>query len=263
MVDEELFADVPGHGLAKGNPADFVDFGWADDEDKKLTGRRKKLQRKAKPGSFGERQRAGLADSGRPGMSNQTITALPACLLSLARRDYGIERTGSQSDQAQGLPPANPDPAQDAAADPAGAAGSSPCPVALTLLQHFWIILDCSIAVAACCASFICVHGPCLPFKLPQGLDVVGMARTGSGKTAAFVVPLIERLKEHSVRAGARSVILSPTRELALQTHKVVKELGRHTNLRTAGAAASCAANCCTGAGAGAAFRQRQHDMQR
>ncbi|EFN52852.1 hypothetical protein CHLNCDRAFT_26393, partial [Chlorella variabilis] len=67
-----------------------------------------------------------------------------------------------------------------------------------------------------------------------QGLDVVGMARTGSGKTAAFVIPLVERLKEHSARAGARAVILSPTRELALQTHKVVKELGRHSNLRTA-----------------------------
>jgi ATP-dependent RNA helicase DDX54/DBP10 len=62
------------------------------------------------------------------------------------------------------------------------------------------------------------------------------MARTGSGKTAAFVIPMIERLREHGVGAGgARAVILSPTRELALQTHKVVKELGRCTNLRTAG----------------------------
>ncbi|KAK9809034.1 hypothetical protein WJX72_008211 [[Myrmecia] bisecta] len=66
------------------------------------------------------------------------------------------------------------------------------------------------------------------------GQDVVGMARTGSGKTAAFVIPLLERLKEHSPKAGSRAVILSPTRELALQTHKVVKELGRYTNLRMA-----------------------------
>lgn len=36
------------------------------------------------------------------------------------------------------------------------------------------------------------------------------------------------------MRAGARAVILSPSRELALQTHKVVKELGRYTDLRTA-----------------------------
>ena len=73
-----------------------------------------------------------------------------------------------------------------------------------------------------------------LPLIL-QGVDLVGMARTGSGKTAAFVIPLLERLKEHALKAGARAVILAPTRELTLQTHKVVKELGRHTDLRTAG----------------------------
>lgn len=68
-----------------------------------------------------------------------------------------------------------------------------------------------------------------------QGVDVVGMARTGSGKTAAFVIPMLERLKERNPTAmGARAVILSPTRELALQTHKVVKELGRHFDFRTA-----------------------------
>lgn len=42
------------------------------------------------------------------------------------------------------------------------------------------------------------------------------------------------RLKGHSLRGGARAVLLAPTRELALQTHKVVKELSRYTDLRTA-----------------------------
>ena len=65
-----------------------------------------------------------------------------------------------------------------------------------------------------------------------DGRDVVGMARTGSGKTAAFVVPMIEKLKSHSAKVGARALIMSPSRELALQTLKVVKELGRGTDLK-------------------------------
>ncbi|XP_024032720.1 putative DEAD-box ATP-dependent RNA helicase 29 isoform X1 [Morus notabilis] len=64
------------------------------------------------------------------------------------------------------------------------------------------------------------------------GNDVVAMARTGSGKTAAFLVPMIERLKEHVPQSGVRALILSPTRDLALQTLKFAKDLGRFTDLR-------------------------------
>ncbi|NXG77067.1 DDX54 helicase, partial [Baryphthengus martii] len=57
-----------------------------------------------------------------------------------------------------------------------------------------------------------------------RGRDVVAMARTGSGKTACFLIPMFERLKAPS-QAGARALVLSPTRELALQTLKFTKEV--------------------------------------
>lgn len=66
-----------------------------------------------------------------------------------------------------------------------------------------------------------------------QNRDVVGMARTGSGKTAAFLLPLIERLKTHSAKIGIRAIILSPSRELAVQTHKQFKEFSKGTDLRS------------------------------
>ncbi|KAM8992693.1 ATP-dependent RNA helicase DDX54 [Ara ararauna] len=66
-----------------------------------------------------------------------------------------------------------------------------------------------------------------------RGRDVVAMARTGSGKTACFLIPMFERLKAPS-QAGARALILSPTRELALQTLKFTKELGKFTGLKSA-----------------------------
>ncbi|SCU91482.1 LAFA_0F04016g1_1 [Lachancea sp. 'fantastica'] len=66
-----------------------------------------------------------------------------------------------------------------------------------------------------------------------QKRDIVGMARTGSGKTAAFVLPMIERLKCHSAKIGARAVILSPSRELAMQTHKVFREFSKGSDLRS------------------------------
>ncbi|MED6292521.1 ATP-dependent RNA helicase ddx54 [Characodon lateralis] len=67
-----------------------------------------------------------------------------------------------------------------------------------------------------------------------DGKDVVAMARTGSGKTAAFLVPMFEKLKAPQAQTGARALILTPTRELALQTIKFTKELGKFTRLKTA-----------------------------
>ncbi|ODV92352.1 hypothetical protein CANCADRAFT_42961 [Tortispora caseinolytica NRRL Y-17796] len=67
-----------------------------------------------------------------------------------------------------------------------------------------------------------------------EGKDVVGMARTGSGKTAAFMLPIIDMLKSHSAQVGARALILTPSRELALQTIRVFKDFSSGTDLRCA-----------------------------
>ncbi|KAI8914342.1 P-loop containing nucleoside triphosphate hydrolase protein [Gorgonomyces haynaldii] len=66
-----------------------------------------------------------------------------------------------------------------------------------------------------------------------QGKDIVAMARTGSGKTAAFLIPMIEKLKQHSVKVGVRALVLSPSRELATQTLKFCRDFAKHTDLRS------------------------------
>jgi len=66
------------------------------------------------------------------------------------------------------------------------------------------------------------------------GSDIIGCAQTGTGKTAAFVLPILDRLRhERSRRKGAvRSLIITPTRELAVQVEKSIVGYGRFTNLQ-------------------------------
>ncbi|KAI1815154.1 ATP-dependent RNA helicase DBP10 [Poronia punctata] len=66
-----------------------------------------------------------------------------------------------------------------------------------------------------------------------QRKDLLAMARTGSGKTAAFLIPMVQTLKAHSANMGARALILSPSRELAIQTLAVTKDFTRGTDLKT------------------------------
>ncbi|XP_002739459.1 ATP-dependent RNA helicase DDX54-like [Saccoglossus kowalevskii] len=77
------------------------------------------------------------------------------------------------------------------------------------------------------------IQRKCVPIIMDRK-DVVAMARTGSGKTAAFLIPMFEKLQRHSAKTGARALILSPTRELAVQTLKFTRELGKFLGLRSA-----------------------------
>jgi ATP-dependent RNA helicase RhlE len=65
-----------------------------------------------------------------------------------------------------------------------------------------------------------------------EGRDVVGLAQTGTGKTAAFALPILQRL-EQGPRNRVRALVVAPTRELAEQIHQSFAELGRRTGLRS------------------------------
>src|SRR5689334_15350559 len=65
-----------------------------------------------------------------------------------------------------------------------------------------------------------------------EGKDVIGSAQTGTGKTAAFALPILTRLAEASGRT--RALILEPTRELAAQVETALRDFCRFTNLQVA-----------------------------
>jgi len=65
-----------------------------------------------------------------------------------------------------------------------------------------------------------------------QGRDLIGLAQTGTGKTAAFALPILQRLLP-GPRGRVRALIISPTRELAEQTCETVNDLGKQTRLQS------------------------------
>src|SRR5580765_2417954 len=69
------------------------------------------------------------------------------------------------------------------------------------------------------------IQAKAIPIIL-TGQDLIGCAETGTGKTAAFLLPIIQKISERS-RPGVRVLVLAPTRELALQIQKNYGELNR------------------------------------
>src|SRR3954465_15922789 len=66
------------------------------------------------------------------------------------------------------------------------------------------------------------------------GRDVIGSAQTGTGKTAAFALPILSKLGKHSAEKFPRALILEPTRQLAAQVETSFRDYARFTDLHVA-----------------------------
>ena len=72
------------------------------------------------------------------------------------------------------------------------------------------------------------IQEKCIPVIM-EGKDIVGQSQTGSGKTAAFGLPILNNIVPG---AGVQAIILTPTRELCVQVHDTIKELGYYSKAR-------------------------------
>ena len=80
------------------------------------------------------------------------------------------------------------------------------------------------------------IQAQAIPLAL-MGRDIIGLAQTGTGKTAGFTLPIIQRLLggAHSIKSDAhrsRALILTPTRELCVQVEESFRKYGRHSKIR-------------------------------
>src|SRR6476620_3965161 len=73
------------------------------------------------------------------------------------------------------------------------------------------------------------IQAQALPVLLGEPTDFIGLAATGTGKTAAFSLPLLEKID--SKKRKVQALILCPTRELALQVTGQIKLLGKHKGI--------------------------------
>src|SRR5690349_6631405 len=81
------------------------------------------------------------------------------------------------------------------------------------------------------------IQAEAIPLVL-AGRDLMGGAQTGTGKTAAFVLPMLQRLGRPATPANGgrrriRALVLAPTRELAVQVDESVRTYGRHWGVRS------------------------------
>src|SRR5580704_18278368 len=98
------------------------------------------------------------------------------------------------------------------------------------------------LSISALLKSNLTRHGFVVPTPVQAlaiepalaGHDVVATAQTGTGKTLAFVLPLLESLSRTPLEAGIRAIVLSPTRELAMQIEETFSKLATGSGFRAA-----------------------------
>src|SRR3989338_6816647 len=66
---------------------------------------------------------------------------------------------------------------------------------------------------------------------IKEGKDLIGISKTGSGKTAAFGIPLLEKIKPGE---GLQGLVVAPTRELAVQISQEIQKFGKYLKIRVA-----------------------------
>src|SRR5918912_2003002 len=72
------------------------------------------------------------------------------------------------------------------------------------------------------------IHERAIPLVL-KGRDLIGLAQTGTGKTAAFTLPIVDRLLDGPRRT--RALIVTPTRELCVQVEESFRKYGKHADV--------------------------------
>ena len=94
--------------------------------------------------------------------------------------------------------------------------------------------LDPSVEAGVAAAGFVTptpIQTKAIP-SVMNGRDIMGLAQTGTGKTAVFALPILHRLMQGK-RGHVRSLIIAPTRELAEQIHDAINSLGKETRMRS------------------------------
>ncbi|MGM9484175.1 DEAD/DEAH box helicase [Roseateles sp. NT4] len=114
-------------------------------------------------------------------------------------------------------------------------------PVELAPARFDTLPLDAKLLRAVADSGYLMmtpIQAKAIPIVL-EGRDVMGAAQTGTGKTAAFSIPLLQRMLRHEnpsvspARHPVRALVLAPTRELADQVAENVKKYAKHTHLRS------------------------------